>query len=223
MESLIDYIKSINANDEVTEWVNTTGKKYLTLGEATVSELEHIVDYLVSDKAPKRLRKMSFKDAKRKSSEWSASNKKKGRNLVDSPEDIETVLEFKDKTSIVRLKTKASLLREGFLMNHCVGGYDASSENCLIYSYRDANNEPHATFEIQKDSEQIVQIKGKGNGEIHPKYINPILEFLKHIGFDIRSNDMRNLGYYKIDEDHLDFVKDLNVRIVELSGTNYVV
>ena len=60
---------------------------------------------------------------------------------------------------------------------------------------------------MNKSAGEIVQIKGKGNGAIHPKYIHPILAFLKRIGFDIRPGDMKNLGYWHIHEVHIDFLK----------------
>lgn len=69
-----------------------------------------------------------------------------------------------------------------------------------------------------------MQIKGKGNGDIHPKYINPILEFLKVIGFDIRTNDMKHLGYYHVHEDHIEFLKmfdGINKQLTEINGEHY--
>ncbi len=99
------------------------------------------------------------------------------------------------------------VLEGNILTGNCAGGYSPDSTERLIYSYRDANNLPHATFEVQKNNNEIVQIKGKGNGPIHPRYIHPILEFLKVIGMEIRPNDMVNLGYHHIHKDHLNFLK----------------
>lgn len=206
MEQLILYAKHLNANTEVLHWLNTTGKKALAQQKTTASELEHILDFLVSSHAPSRLQKMSFADAKRKTSEWTKQQQKKGENLIDSKKDIELIHDFFDGTRIVRLKTKKALQREGFLMSHCVGSYSVDDPNQHIYSYRDKNNMPHATFEVQKENNEIMQIKGKGNGMIHPKYVHPILAFLKAIGMDIRPQDMVNLGYYHIDKVHLDFI-----------------
>lgn len=185
-------IISGNANSEVLHWLGTTGKKAITKKLTDVGGLEHILDFLNSDSAPSRLRKMSFKDAKRKSQEWSERNQKKGRDLIDANDDLELIHDFLDGNKIVRLTSKKAYQREGFLMNHCVGGYDPSESDCLIYSYRDSQNMPHATFEVRKNSEEIVQIKGKGNGPIHPKYIHPILAFLKSIGMEIRPYDMQS-------------------------------
>lgn len=224
-EEILNYAIGINSNQETLNWLNTTGIKSLRVGKTTPSELEHIVDYFNSDSAPKRLLKMSFADAKRKANEWSQRNQKKGRNLEDSEDDIETIHDFLDGTRIVKLKTKKACQREGFLMSHCVGGYTPSAD-VHIYSYRDKKNMPHATFEVQKRSNEIVQIKGKGNGDIHPKYIHPILAFLKTIGMNIRPSDMRNLGYYHLPKEHLEFLNNFpeaRKQIVMINGEAYAV
>lgn len=206
MDEVVKYANGMSANDEVLGWINSVYKNY-SRSRPTSHEIEHIIDFLVSPAAPSRLRKMSYIDAKRKADEWSKANQKKGKNLTDSDDDIETIHDFLDGTKIVRLKTKAAFQREGFLMSHCVGGYSPDDKNCLIYSYRDQQNKPHATFEVRKDDESINQIKGKGNGPIHPKYIHPILAFLKSIGMEIRPNDMQNLGYHHIHQEHVSYLR----------------
>lgn len=228
IEKLEEYAKHLNASDEALHWLRTTGKKSYTKAFAGVrdltGEIEHILDFLVSPSAPQRLQKMSYADAKRKAEEWSRANQKKGRNLIDSDEDMETIHDFLDGTRIVRLKTKKALQREGFLMGHCVGGYSPDSANCLIYSYRDEKNMPHATFEVSKRENEIIQIKGKGNGSIHRKYIHPILAFLKTVGMDVRPNDMRNLGYYHIDKLHVAFLNRTDgakAQMVMIGGEAY--
>lgn len=224
IEQLEEYAKHLNANDEVLSWLKTTGKKALKSPSYPVSAIEHILDFLVSPAAPQRLQKMSIADAQRKTTEWSEANQKKGRDLVDGADDIETIHDFKDGTKIVRLKTKTAFQREGFLMSHCVGGYNPDSEGCHIYSYRDADNMPHATFEVRKENDEINQIKGKGNGPIHPKYIHPILAFLKAIGMEIRPSDMTNLGYHHIHKDHIEFLNGIpgaREQMAELNGEHY--
>lgn len=230
IEQLEVYAKHLNASAEVLAWLRTTGKKAMTKyfhglrAKQCESDIEHILDFLVSSAAPSRLQKMSIQDAKRKAEEWSKANQKKGRNLKDDEADLETIHDFLDGTRIVRLKTKEAFQREGFLMNHCVGGYSPDNKNCHIYSYRDEKNMPHATFEVSKENEEVVQIKGKGNGPIHPKYIHPILAFLKYVGMDIRPADMANLGYYHLHKDHIEFLKQLDEawkQVVMIGGEAY--
>lgn len=230
LEDLEKYASHLSASPEVLGWLRTAGNKALTKSfhsssfNKCQSDLEHVLDFLVSPAAPKRLQKMSFADAKRKAAEWSKANQKKGRDIVDSDEDLETIHDFLDGTKIVKLKTKKALQREGFLMGHCVGGYNPDNVNCHIYSYRGSKNMPHATFEVQKANNEIVQIKGKGNGTIHPKYIHPILAFLKSVGMDIRPSDMVNLGYFHIQKEHVEFLnryEKAKEQIVMISGEAY--
>lgn len=225
MDEVLKYANGMNASDEIISWINTVYKNY-SKSNPTSHEIEHIIDFLVSDAAPSRLRKMSYPDASRKATEWSKANQKKGKDLVDSPEDTEMIHDFQDGTKIVRLKTKKALQREGFLMSHCVGGYSPDDKNCHIYSYRDQANMPHATFEVRREDEEINQIKGKGNGPIHPKYINPILAFLKVIGMEIRPVDMQNLGYHHLATEHLDYLKRSDrawKQVAEINGEFYAV
>lgn len=209
IDQVLFYARHLQVNNEALNWIKTTGNKALIKKKSSESELEHILDFFVSGAAPTRLQKMSFEDAKRKAKEWSEKNQRKGRGFTDSIEDIELIHDFLDGTKIVRLKSKKALEREGFLMSHCVGGYSVNTEDMSIYSYRDKNNNPHATFEIRKNDSEILQIKGKGNGPIHPKYIHPILAFLKSINVNLRPSEMSNLGYYHVDKEHLGFLKSI--------------
>lgn len=224
MEQLESYASHLNASPDVFEWLKTAGAKALKTEKISVSELEHILDFLVSSAAPARLRKMSLSDAKRKATEWTKQQQKKGRDLVDTEDDIESIHDFKDGTKIVRLKSKKALQREGFLMGHCVGGYSVDNSDQHIYSYRDLKNMPHATFEVKRKDKEILQIKGKGNGPIHPKYIHPILVFLENIGMKIRPSDMSNLGYHHIHKEHIEFLnkyENARKQIAEINGETY--
>lgn len=222
IEELKKYADGMNASSEVVGWLETTGAKALKIRGASQSIIEHILDFMVSSAAPKRLQKMSYEDAKRKAEEWNKANQKKGRNLEDSSDDITSIHDFSDGSKIVELHTKNALKREGFMMSHCVGGYSLS-KNCQIYSYRDKNNGPHATFEVRKNGSEIVQIKGKGNGPIHPKYIGPILEFLRSIKIEIRPSDMRNLGYFHIPSEFISYINESKAisQITMIGGEAY--
>jgi PcfJ-like protein len=218
------YAKTLNANEEVLNWVQLViGSRQKKKKPTKQDDVEHILDYLLSSAAPSRLSKMSYEQAKISADKWSKSNQKKGKNLEDSNEDIETIHTYSDGSKIVKLLTQNAYKREGFLMSHCVGGYSVNS-NIQIYSYRDAKNMPHATFEVQKLGNQVSQIKGKGNGAIHPKYITPILDFLKAIGQQIRPSEMKNLGYYHINKDTLSMIqkiKGFETQTVVLYGETY--
>lgn len=224
MNNVINYAKHLQASDEVLTWLGTAGQKALKKQQTTETTLEHIIDYLCSPAAPKRLRKMSYEQANRKAKEWSEANQKKGRNLVDTDKDISTIHDFEDGSKIVKLLTANALRREGYLMSHCVGTYVADSDSYEIYSYRDSKNMPHATFEVAKNGNEIMQIKGKGNGAIHPKYIHPILTFLRSINCEPRVSEMKNLGYYHIPDEHKEFIKEKfgEKAITYINGIAYV-
>lgn len=224
---MIEYAKQIGASKEVLGWCETVLAARAKKKAVDQTEAEHIIDFLISDAAPKRLRKMSYAQAKSGADKWTKAQQKKGRDLVDSPEDLEAIHDFGDGTKIVKLLTKKAYQREGFFMAHCVGSY--APESMTVYSYRDAKNEPHATFEVAKSDGEIRQIKGKGNGPIHPRYIDPILTFLKAIGMDIRPHDMKNLGYTHVNEEAKEILAMFVDRdgkpapLVEIRGETYLV
>ena len=188
-------------NKEVLTWINSNLKNYLNkvVDEVTQNvenqgEIEHILDYLNSNAAPSRLRKMSYNEAKKGAEKWVAALTKKGNDITETESDTVLFKDFNDGFKIVKLKSEDSYKREGNLMSHCVASYYGKSD-CEVYSLRDAVNSPHCTIEIVRDGEYIQQIKGKGNGSIHPKYINYIMTFLKEIGQEVRGSELTNLGY----------------------------
>ncbi len=202
---VLEYAKSLNANSEIMWWIENTGKAAIKNNKSDENDLEHIIDWMISGDAPSRLKKMSIDDAKRKTNEWVDRNIKNGSSIIETSNDIETFIDFSDGFKVVKLLTKNAFEKEGHLMSHCLGGLSPSSD-FSIYSLRDSKNSPHCTIEVRGASE-INQIKGKGNGSIHPKYINYVLDFLEKIGHKIRSNEMKNLGYYHIDKTHYNFIK----------------
>lgn len=202
---ILEYAKALSANSEIVWWLEHTAKAALKKEQTNESELEHIIDWFVSGAAPQRLQKMSIDAAKVKAYQWMKANIKKGYQIKETNEDIKEFMDFKEGFKFVELLTKNAFQREGTIMSHCLGGW--SPQNDLkIYSLRDSANNPHCTIEVRGDKD-INQIKGKGNGNIHPKYINYVLEFLEKIGMKIRPSEMQNLGFYYIDKYHLDFIR----------------
>lgn len=226
MKYYLDYVKAIDDGDaEVCDWINTVLENQAKRGPLDQAEVEHILDYLVSDAAPSRLRRMSYYQAKAAAEKWSKANQKHGRDIIETETDVEVIHPFEDGSRIVRLLTKNAYQREGFLMSHCVGGYNPSSQDFHIYSYRDKKNIPHATFELRKNGNQIVQIKGKGNGSIHPRYIHPILAFLQKVGVKVRSSEMGNLGYHHVPRENMDLIemiKGAREQLQDIMGEKYL-
>ena len=207
MREIQKYLNMENSN-EVSSWIKTTLvatiKKH---GEPEQSEVEHILDFLNSPKAPKRLRKMSYAQAKEGAQKWLDSLAKKGANIVETEEDTEVIKIWKSGFRLVKLVGEAAFKREGHLMSHCVSSY-YGKEGMEIYSIRDSKNMPHCTMElVVGENGRINQIKGKGNGSIHPKYISYVLKSLKRFGVEVRKSEMENLGYEALEPEFMDFLE----------------
>jgi hypothetical protein len=188
MNNIINYAKGMNANDSILKWIELRVTQ-----DKDQQEVEHIIDYLCSDKAPARLDKATYEQMKSNTDKWVSAMNKKGENIKELPEDTETILDFKDGFKIVKLVGENAYKREGFLMRHCVASYFGKDDT--IYSLRDKDNQPHATM-----SQSSQQIKGKGNGKIHPKYINYVVKFLEYLKIEVRDSEMLNLGYINVEK-----------------------
>lgn len=209
----MQYLQYAENNIEVQNWVKTTLAKRLKKEPHTSqTEIEHILDFLKSDKAPARLSKMSYDTAKVQAEKWTKSLQKKGAHIVEGHKDVVKVKAFKESgLTLVRLKGKAAYEREGFLMRHCVASYFGKKES-KIYSLRDKDNVPHATLEITGG--EVQQIKGKGNGSIHPNYIDAVVYFLEKVAkLEVRSSEMQNLGYLAITQEYEKLAADVGQAI----------
>ncbi|MDC7221564.1 MAG: PcfJ domain-containing protein [Spirochaetales bacterium] len=181
-EELSNYAKGMNCSADVFDWIEKrVPEKY------DLSEVEHILDYLASSRRPKRLERATYDQMKSNAAKWVKSLSKKGSKINEGENGVETVLDFGDGFRFVKLISEESYKREGSLMRHCVASY--YGRDVEIFSLRDRNNNPHCT--IEKDQ----QIKGKGNGDISPKYIDYVVRFLEWSGMKVRDSEMKNLGY----------------------------
>lgn len=205
------YLKQSNSV-ELNNWINTTLKAYLRKNQENQGEIEHILDFLNSDRAPKRLQKMSYAQAKISAEKWVKALTKKGNHLDDSNE-IEVIKRYKNGFKFVRLVGKTAFEREGFLASHCVVSY-FGKKNSEVYSLRDGDNHPHCTIEILRKEGLVNQIKGKGNGSIHPKYIKMVLAILKYFNKEIRPTEMINLGYTVLEKYEVSMVKAANPKAI---------
>lgn len=210
---MIQELLAQASNPEVQSFITTTMKKHLD--KLTQGEAEHIIDYLNSDEAPTRLRRMSIQTAKEKASDWVERMNKKAQGIVETDQDTEVIQVFASGNKLVRLVGEAAYQREGLLMSHCVGSY--YGKDVEIYSIRDSKNNPHCTIEITRNSEaKINQVKGKGNGEIHPKYIADVLQALTGLDMNIRSSEMQYLGYVMLSPE---IQKDVDIYF---NGAKYI-
>ncbi len=208
MQKIQKYLRP-NLNSEIQMWLSTTLNKYLIKNEENQTEIEHIIDFLESDMAPVRLKRMSYIQAKASTEKWTQLLQKRGATIEETDNDTIPFIQYKSGFKFVQLKSENSFKREGSLMSHCVASY-YGKKDIKVYSLRDLFNKPHCTIEVVGD-DSIEQIKGKGNGSIHPNYITYVVSFLKKLGMDVKSNELKNLGYVNVDEvtsGFSDFIKN---------------
>ena len=187
MNELIKQIADRGLPASVQQWME---KRFTT--ECKLTDGEHILDWIEA-KNPKKLYKMRWDEALGAADKWTKAQSAKGENIKEDKDDVKVALDFKDGFKFVQLVGKRAYEREGYLMSHCVASYYGKDDE--IYSLRDSKNMPHAT--ISRSSQQI---KGKGNGSIHPEYIRYVVEFLDFIKVDVRDSEMMNLGYLNVEK-----------------------
>jgi len=190
LQNYLNYAKHVDGDQFVLAWVEKTLGNHLKKATATTEEVEHIIDYLVQ--TDKKISQMSYVEAKSNAEKWTKTLQKKGEHIKETAKDVKVVLDFKDGFKIVKLVGENAFKREGFLMCHCAGSYHGKGKE--VYSLRDKDNMPHATME--KDQ----QIKGKGNGDICPRYVDYVVKFLEHIGMTVSDSEMAHLGYVNVEE-----------------------
>ncbi|OPZ77983.1 MAG: hypothetical protein BWY78_00790 [Alphaproteobacteria bacterium ADurb.Bin438] len=132
-----------------------------------------------------------------------AKKVKKDRDFLDKSEQgVNFEMELSDGMKIVRLNTSEALDFESNIMGHCVGkgSYDSGVKagTLEIYSLRDKNGEPHATFEVRGN--KLYQCKGKENKAPVVKYLKYTSEFILNKGLDISScEDKNKIGLFDQD------------------------
>jgi hypothetical protein len=192
MDKYLGYAQHLNANEFVQTWVKTHLAKHIEKSEVkpTTEEVEHIIDYLAQ--TDKKISQMSYKEAHANAEKWTKTLQKKGEHIKETAKDVEVILDFKDGFKIVKLVGENAFKREGFLMCHCAGSYHG--KNTEVYSLRDKDNMPHATMEKNQ------QIKGKGNGDISPRYVHYVVKFLEFTGMTVGDSEMKHLGYVNVEQ-----------------------
>ena len=155
------------------EWAKTAFAKK-DLQQVKWGEVEEIsarlIDYLRHLKAASEpFERMSVPYAITKSEKWHESLKT-AKTVSDVEDGTKVVLELAQGYYWVEVTGMQSLDREGKIMGHCVGSYcnEVSEGHKQIYSLRDSKNQPHVTVEVE--GKDIMQIKGKTNDEVIPKY-----------------------------------------------------
>jgi len=220
------YIEQIDKNhhnyNEIVKWLTVNLKNHVKKELENEGEIEHILDYLQSDKAPKELRGLQYHAAANNAHRWVQAMNKKGRNIPETDADVEVVIDFEDGFKLVQLIKPNAYKREGALMAHCVASY--ADKACKVFSLRDSKNVPHCTIEVNENETGINQIKGKGNGSIHPRYVSYVIKVIEHLGLPVRDSEMSNLGYIKISPELLERMRTdlVNLQFLNLHDKIYL-
>ncbi len=149
------------------------------LGSRFKRNIEHVISYLKTVADPSRI---SVPDAIKGSKDIVAQQIKKDSN-DDRADDIKVIYKFSNGYKWVSILTERGILREGRLMQNCLGdeeNYTNGVENgdLEIWSLRDPTNEPHCTIEYDTVEMTVNQLKGKQNDNVAAKYIPYVEEFL---------------------------------------------
>ena len=187
-----NYAHTIECQSDVHEWIDSRVKDQPT------SEVEHIIDYLASDRRPRRLDRATYSQMKHNADKWSYSLQKKGKD-IDDTDGVETILDFGDGFRFVKLISKEAYEREGYCMSHCVSSY--FDRDVTIYSLRDSQNQPHCT--VEHDG----QIRGKGNDKVHSRYVDYVIEFIEFIDMEVGGRYIECIGYEKIPLPFIEWVE----------------
>ena len=158
------------------------------------NDVRYISDYLNGVDAreiPSNLWDSKFSEVLELAMHWHETLK--GVENTGDYQGKDIVYKFENGFTIVDVNTENDLDVEGEKMGHCVGSYcdNVASGNVIIYSLRDARNEPHATIEVvptlplgrSRSRGRVDQIKGKGNAAPVEKYRPMIKQWLQTTDF----------------------------------------
>lgn len=172
---------------ELSKWIEKNIKQ-------DRESLEHICDYFMGIDNPNY--KLSYKNALSKATWWIESMKKDTTNEVEWV-DYEVVYTTKDwLMKFVKLLTKDAYENESANMRHCIRTYWGNNRE--VFSLRDSANLPHATMDIVKWWDKIMQIQGKGDNTVDGKYQAYNIEFLESMWFTINENFMGKIWYKSV-------------------------
>ena len=178
------------------QWVQTVVRKQMAEPErASRDDIEHVIDWINSDEGPKTTRGLSWEHAVMHSQAWTIAINKRNSLIAETEEDTQVVLQVGNGLRWVLLLTERAYKREGVQMGHCIGNGGYFQKNTENYSLRDVVGKSHATLEVTKKGDKILQLQGKSNKGIHPKYIQAVLAMHEHIKAPMTPHLLSKLGY----------------------------
>lgn len=208
-------------NETTKRWVEKVVTKALKKKSYEQGEIEHCLDYFHSkNELSANITSIGVEQAIKKAKKWVEKLNQQAAKDVETEEDIETVETYDEGFQFVKLLSKEAYQREGKLMSHCVASYYGKND-VSIFSLRDSFNKPHCTIEFVTAGGEINQIKGKGNGSIHPKYVKMVLSFLDKMGSQVRPSEMAYLGYNHLEGEQLDSYRKIKEQFTGFKEVHY--
>lgn len=160
----------------------------LNVSEKLRNEVLHVIDFLVSDSAPKSLIRLDYISARKHAKKWVDDLNKANKNVQVDTRNLNVFHDFKNGYKLIKLTTKEEFQEEGKNMKHCVSSYwGRQSETNLILSVRNKDNISIATIELKlqknnikdKYSCVVTQFKGRSNvGMIDPSIARELDNYL---------------------------------------------
>lgn len=178
-------------------------------------DIDHVIDFLNYNFGHKKSINFNYQQALEKANQW-VIELNSNKNLNEGKTEV--IINFDNGMKLVHLLDQDSKNFEGICMRHCVSSY---SNHEGIYSLRDENNRPHCTFEIV-DS-KIIQIKGKANGKVSPKYIKYVIDILNYFNFEITNEyELEKIGYTR--NININFIKKYfkNYKIIKIKEKEFL-
>jgi hypothetical protein len=146
----------------------------------------HWLSNLDADGRPKKLMKFSTIEQVTAEADKAMRAANQRLSILEVGTDEEIHEELEDGYVLVRLLSPLALDRESAAMQHCIGngGYDyhVTSGNRTYLSLRDPAGKPHATIEIDNQTNTVKQLQGKQNRAPIKKYIKMLKPALECTG-----------------------------------------
>lgn len=180
------------------------------------NEKKHLIDFLSHKFGYKNSINFSYSQCVEKADAWVTELNLKNLSQVDLGK-VETVFE-EGPYKIVRLLDQTARNYEGAKMSHCVASY---TDDKKVYSLRDQADLPHATIHVHNG--QIMEISGKGNGAVSPKYVDFLVKFLDKSKIEMDEYSLQSIGYFH-NQEILNLLKGIcsNLKYKTFNGKEYI-
>lgn len=166
----------------ITEWMNENCSSWNEnqISRITFDQADNLTTNWRKEKMNMKIREIARKTKKTEKEILSKMVEQDDEFMILWPDDedgtkkIGTSTVGKNKFDVYQLFSKQSLEREGFLLDHCVGGYfsKVSNGNSKIFSIRTQKNKPLVTIEITPvHKERMYEVD-----QLFKKYCLPQIE-----------------------------------------------